>query len=418
MNDYMQDGMAEATRLTRAGRLAEATEIIRRTLRSLPATDGSAAESSDADAPIEAEFRVVDDESVSRDIPLLNMAPTSKVSPELNSEHSNSIPDMLSPSVLQLSGRLRSIGERLRRGISGTKSSPVQAGEQFVDGSYTNAFGTRAYKLYIPGGYTGKALPLIIMLHGCTQNPIDFATGTHMNALAEREKFFVAYPEQAKSANGGKCWNWFQTADQQRDAGEPSIIAGITRQIMGEYAVDASRVYVAGMSAGGAMAAVMAATYPDLYAAVGIHSGIAYGAANDVRSGFQVMRAGASQHIRQLARAIPMIVFHGDRDTTVATVNADSLLDQWLQAANTGRDIKYRYVRDAKVEQGQVAGGHAYTRFIYHDASGRIPMEKWIVHQGGHAWSGGSSGGSFTDPKGPDASAEMVRFFRENARRR
>jgi poly(3-hydroxybutyrate) depolymerase len=165
------------------------------------------------------------------------------------------------------------------------------------------------------------------------------------------------------------------------------------------------------------MAAVMAATYPDLYAAVGIHSGIAYGAAHDVRSGFQVMREGASQHIRQVARAIPMIVFHGDRDTTVATVNADSLLDQWLQAAHTGRDTKYRYVRDAKVEQGQVAGGHAYTRFIYHDASGRIPMEKWIVHEGGHAWSGGGPGGSFTDPKGPDASAEMVRFFRENARR-
>jgi poly(hydroxyalkanoate) depolymerase family esterase len=256
------------------------------------------------------------------------------------------------------------------------------------------------------------------MLHGCTQNPLDFATGTHMNALAEREKFFVAYPEQAKSANGGRCWNWFQTADQQRDAGEPSIIAGITRQIMGEYAVDASRVYVAGMSAGGAMAAVMAATYPDLYAAVGIHSGIAYGAAHDVRSGFQVMRKGASQHIRQVARANPMIVFHGDRDKTVAAVNADSLIDQWLSTANARGDSGYRYVRDAKVEQGKVAGGHAYTRFIYHDASGRIPAEKWIVHQGGHAWSGGSPGGSFTDPKGPDASAEMVRFFKENARRR
>jgi poly(hydroxyalkanoate) depolymerase family esterase len=285
---------------------------------------------------------------------------------------------------------------------------------QFVDGTYSNTAGTRAYKLYIPSGYTGQALPLVVMLHGCTQRPLDFATGTRMNVLAEDQTFLVAYPEQAPSANGSKCWNWFQESDQQRDAGEPSLIAGITRQIMSQYHVDESRVYVAGMSAGGAMAVILAATYPDLYAAVGVHSGLPYGAAHDLPSAFTAMQQGTVYHAGHLRKAIPLIAFHGDSDTTVTPANVDCLLDQWLQAASDelGR------VPGVKVERGQVASGHTYTRCIYHDASGRALMEQWTVHQAGHAWSGGSPNGSYTDPRGPDASMEIVRFFMEHTSNR
>ena len=292
-------------------------------------------------------------------------------------------------------------------------SSP-QRGGQCVDGTYSNPAGTRAYKLYIPKGYTGQAMPLVVMLHGCTQKPMDFAAGTRMNILAEGHTFLVAYPEQAPSANGSKCWNWFQERDQQRDGGEPSLIAGITRQIMSQYQVDSSRVYVAGMSAGGAMAVIVAAMYPDLYAAVGVHSGLAYGAAHDLPSAFAAMRQGTVSHVRYPREFIPLIAFHGDGDTTVAPVNVDCLLDQWLQAASAGLGS----LPGVKVEQGQVANGHAYTRCIYHDVSGQTLMEQWTVHQAGHAWSGGSPSGSYTDPLGPDASTEMVRFFMEHLRSR
>ncbi|MGI9059808.1 MAG: extracellular catalytic domain type 1 short-chain-length polyhydroxyalkanoate depolymerase [Ktedonobacteraceae bacterium] len=281
---------------------------------------------------------------------------------------------------------------------------------RFVDSMYTGAVGKRTYKLYIPSGFTGQPLPLLIMLHDCTQSSVDFARGTRMNVLAEKELCFVAYPEQAQPANTSKCWNWFQTANQQRDDGEPSLIAGITRQIMGNYPVDASRVYVAGLSSGGAMAAIMAATYPDLYAAVGVHSGIAYGAAQDLPSAFKVMQQGATGPVRSLHEAIPIIVFHGDRDTTVSPLNADRMLEQWLQAAPDRKSS----IRESS---SQIAGGHAYTRRIYTDAAGRVLAEKWVIKQAGHAWSGGSPSGSYTDPQGPDASTEMMRFFADHPKK-
>jgi len=253
------------------------------------------------------------------------------------------------------------------------------------------------------------------MLHGCTQNAVDFAAGTRMNMFAEGKTLLVAYPEQISSANNSKCWNWFQPADQQRGMGEPSLIAGITQQIMNSYHVDTNRVYIAGMSAGGAMAVIMAVTYPDLYVAVGVHSGLAYRAGHDVRSGFAAMRRGSGNSSRQLTTVIPLIVFHGDRDTTVFPVNADHLLDQWLQATNYGQG---RSVGSTKVIRGQVASGRAYTRFIYHNTGGHAIAEKWLVHQAGHIWSGGSTDGSFTDPRGPDASSELLRFFAEQSRKR
>jgi poly(hydroxyalkanoate) depolymerase family esterase len=356
----MQTEMVEVTRLIRAGRLKEATAMIQHTLAGSSTTNVVEAKPGHADAPIEAEFRVLNSPSFSRQPP---------------------------PSM----------------------SASVHTSGQFVEKTYTNKAGKRSYKLYIPGGYTGQVVPLVIMLHGCTQTSTNFATGTRMNMLAERETFLVAYPEQGHSANTSKCWNWFKESDQRRNAGEPSLIAGITQQIMSMYHVDVRRVYIAGLSSGGAMAAIMAATYPDLYAAVGVHSGLAFGAAHDLPSAFAAMKQGKIQHTRQLTEMVPLITFHGDRDTTVAPANADRLLDQWLQGANKGRDVK--------VERGQVPDGHAYTRSIHHDSNGQAIIEKWTVHQAGHAWSGGSPSGSYTNPKGPDASAEMMRFFVEHPKK-
>jgi poly(hydroxyalkanoate) depolymerase family esterase len=259
----------------------------------------------------------------------------------------------------------------------------------------------------------------VVMLHGCTQNPDDFAAGTSMNELAETHTFLVAYPAQAQNANMQRCWNWFKASDQQRGSGEPAIIAGITRQLTEEYSVADSRVYVAGMSAGGAMAAIMGATYPDLYGAVGVHSGLAPGAAQDLASAFSAMQGGEASNTPQdgssgsSEMSVPVIVFHGDRDTTVHPRNAEQLLAHYRTADSTpgGRNAAGELVPPVAVRKGQVSGGHAYTRATQRDAQGRPLMEQWIVHGLGHAWSGGSSAGSYTDAKGPDASAEMIRFF-------
>jgi len=282
--------------------------------------------------------------------------------------------------------------------------------------------GSRGYKLYVPSGYTGQTVSLVVMLHGCTQNPDDFAVGTHMNTLAERDTFLVAYPAQARNANMNGCWNWFKDADQQRGRGEPSLIAGITRQIIEEYHVDAGRVYVAGMSAGGAMAAIMGDTYPDLYTAVGVHSGLAPGAAHDFSSAFAAMQNGGPTTVCRDTpivadtQVVPTIVFHGDRDTTVHPRNGDQLLAHYAANTSSSRNATSGSAPPAKVRQGQVTGGHAYTHTTYLEAGGSPVMERWSIHGLGHAWSGGSSPGSYTDPKGPDASEEMVRFFDQHAR--
>jgi poly(hydroxyalkanoate) depolymerase family esterase len=297
----------------------------------------------------------------------------------------------------------------------------VPAGGRFVERSYAGPAGGRAYKLYIPSGYTGEGeVPLVVMLHGCTQNPDDFAAGTSMNELAETHTFLVAYPAQAQNANMQKCWNWFKASDQQRGQGEPAIIAGITRQVVEEYGVADGRVYVAGMSAGGAMAAIMGETYPDLYAAVGVHSGLAPGAAHDMPSAFSAMQRGGASNAHRDAQAVgpevsvPLIVFHGDRDTTVHPRNAEQLIAHYRTVDDTpgGRNASGKPLPPVvAVRKGQIPDGHTYTRATQRDAEGRPIMEQWTVHGLGHAWSGGSRAGSYTDAKGPDASAEMMRFF-------
>jgi poly(hydroxyalkanoate) depolymerase family esterase len=292
---------------------------------------------------------------------------------------------------------------RMPASVTKPRPAPVLPG-LFLDLAYANAAGERRCKLYVPSSNTGRAVPLIVMLHGGTQSADDFAAGTRMNELAERHGFLVAYPEQSRSANPMGYWNWFQPKDQHRGSGEASLIAGLTTQIIDAYEIDTRRVYVAGFSAGGAMAAVMAAAYPDVYAAAGVHSGLAAGAAHDVPSAFAAMAEGAPT---AASLAVPLIVFHGDGDATVDHVNADGLVRAVLPDA---RD-RQRPVTTA----GRVPRGHAYTRRVYADRDGTARVEHWTIHGAGHAWSGGSPHGTYTDPRGPDASTELARFFAQHA---
>jgi poly(hydroxyalkanoate) depolymerase family esterase len=278
--------------------------------------------------------------------------------------------------------------------------SRVPDGAQFEERIYANAAGSRSYKLFIPSGYVGQEVPLLLMLHGCKQSPDDFATGTRMNELAEEQTFLVAYPAQSISANASKCWNWFKARDQERGQGEPSLVAGICRQIMSDFRIECAQVSIAGLSAGGAAAAIMGAAYPDLFEAVGVHSGLACGAANDMPSAFAAMRAGARPGLSRRC-AVRTIVFHGDRDLTVNSVNCDQVIAQSKSTANL----------QTSVFQGQSPGGARFSRTVHTNASGDEVLEQWVVHGLGHAWSGGSPAGSYTDARGPDASREMARFF-------
>lgn len=294
----------------------------------------------------------------------------------------------------------------------------VRPGE-FVSRSFTNHAGTRAYKLYVPASYSaqlGEPVPVVVMLHGCTQSPDDFAAGTRMNALAEQRGFLVVYPAQTANANGSKCWNWFRAEDQDRDRGEPSLIAGITRQVVANHHVDERRVFVAGLSSGAAMAVILGTTYPDVYAAVGAHSGLPYGAAHDMPSAFGAMkrssglagmpnRTGSGTPRAAGVRGVPTIVFHGDRDHTVDARNGAEIVEQAI------RDHSGEPRLQASVRQGATAGGRQYSHTVYADAANQPVVEQWVLHGAGHAWSGGSPHGSFTDIGGPDASAEMIRFF-------
>ncbi|HEX2151411.1 MAG TPA: PHB depolymerase family esterase [Stellaceae bacterium] len=352
--DSSQAAIVEATRLVAAGRPGEATTILQRSIGIAP--------------------------------------------PGLTSEH-----------------RLSSLSEGLREWLGRvapfTRAKPAppahepehrpEAGELLAR-SYRNGSGTRDYRLYVPSGYRGEPVPLVIMLHGCKQSPEDFAAGTRMNQHAEELTCLAAYPEQSATANVSRCWNWFRPEDQQRGCGEPALIAGITRQVMSDFAVDSTRVYIAGLSAGGAAAAIMGSAYADLYAAVGIHSGLASRAAQDIPSAFAAMRQGGQ--VRPVTGGIPIvrtIVFHGDRDKTVSPQNAELILAQ----VAAGVEL------EKQVERGQVTNGHAYTRTRYVDHAGSVLLELWMIHGEGHAWSGGSREGSYTDPNGPDATREMLRFF-------
>ena len=393
MDARQMKAMAEATRLTRQGRLVEATALIQQTLAS-PALPWQP-----PDPPSGGEE--------TGGTPGRRPAP----SPTLPAGEGTHL-GQVHPGWLTRRRALSPRGARnLRRPQRPAALAVKRPPGRFEAFSYTNAAGTRAYRLYVPTGHDDGPLPLVVMLHGGTQDAATFAAATGMNDLAERQAFLVAYPEQPRSANAGKYWNWFVPGHQRRDVGEPSLIAGITRQVTDRYGADSTRVYVAGFSAGGAMAAVMAAVYPDLYAAVGVHSGLPYAAAGDVASAFTAMKQGPSRSARPPARPLPLMVFHGDRDAIVAPANAAGLIEHALAAASPdGRPGTL----PAAVTRGQVPGGHAYTRTCYQDSAGMVLAEHWTIHQGGHAWSGGVLLGSYTDAHGPDASAEFIRFFEEH----
>lgn len=298
---------------------------------------------------------------------------------------------------------------------SPVKKAPVKADQeprQATTTEYVYAEGrdSRKYLLYVPAAYSGRPVPLVVMLHGCSQDPEDFSLGTRMNDVADSEGFIVAYPAQPRVANIAKCWNWFNPDDQERGAGEPALIAGITREIMDSHAIDPARVYVAGLSAGGAMAAIMARAYPDLYAAIGVHSGLAYGSANSVTSALAVMKGRPSIPILPVEDApapklaVPLIAFQGDNDSTVHPQNIERLIAGVVSPGHA-------------TEVAGEAEGRAYTHTIYRDGRKRVLAEQWVVHGGGHAWFGGSPAGSYTEAQGPDATREMIRFFLAHPRK-
>jgi poly(hydroxyalkanoate) depolymerase family esterase len=386
-----QDTIREATRLTNAGQLAEATALLQCMLRGERAPDGTSRTPGRVALP-------------GREPPTIDVKANDVVEIGTHQARAPYAPPR----------RLQPLFDRAKDGawlgMRGVKRTPpstpdiVPAGAKFIEAAYSNSAGSRTYKLLVPSGYQGQPLPLIVMLHGCTQSPDDFAAGTRMNFIAEKQTCFVVYPAQRSDANQSKCWNWFRTADQQRGGGEPSLIAGITYQVMRDYSIDPKRVYVAGLSAGAAAAAIMAATYKDLYAAVGIHSGLACGAATDMPSAFAAMRQGGGPSRRVNSNdgpPVPTIIFHGDRDTTVHLNNGGQVLEQALGNTST----------QTMVHRGQITGGHEYTRTTHVDVGGREILEHWNIHGAAHAWSGGSPAGSYTDPRGPDATREMLRFF-------
>ena len=372
--------MRKATHLTRMGALMDATRLIQRTLMGSPQAVRPQAHPSPKPRPAQAandaqvedvQARVIDMPGPQRQEPTAEPAmPTRKA--------------------------------------SFTESVFLFEGEQYP------------YRLYVPAAPAAsdatstQPLPLIVLLHGCKQNAQDFARGTAMNALAGEQQCMVLYPEQISSANAARCWNWFEPGHQQAGRGEPGMIAALTQKVLasndhGQQA-DPQRVYIAGLSAGGAMAAVVTGLYPDMFAALGVHSGLAAGAAQDLMSAFGAMRNGAKGHT---SPALPTIVFHGLADTTVHPDNGEHITDAALAALKaSGLTLaESKSVLNSASEQPT-------ERVVYSAADGTPYVESWRVDAGPHAWSGGNAAGSYTDPDGPDASAAMLAFFLQHKKRR
>ena len=291
---------------------------------------------------------------------------------------------------------LAGLAQSPRPGSDASTSDPADA-ERFTSGTFSCAAGSRDYRLYAPDLKGATPVGLVMMLHGCTQSPLDFAKGTGMNRLADAQGFIVVYPAQSRNANMQSCWKWYDPADQMRGSGEPAILAGLMQKVQSDHNIPKGRSFVAGLSAGAAMAVVLGQTYGDVFDAVGAHSGLPYKAAHDVPSAFAAMGSGAKGP--DTRHFVPTIIFQGDADRTVNAANADAI----AAAAPAGTDL---------IDDGK-AGGRTYTRRTVLSPSGAAVLEQWTIAGLGHAWSGGSTAGSYTDPTGPDASREMLRFFLE-----
>lgn len=302
--------------------------------------------------------------------------------------------------------------------------APQAASGSFERYSYTNAAGTRTYKVYVPARYDGAPTPLLVDLHGCGSNADEESRWSRFNELAEAFGLLVAYPEQDPNANGSRCWNWFLEEHHQRDAGEPSIIAGITRAVMDRWNVDARRVYLAGISAGGAMADIMAVTYPDLYAAAMIYAGCEYqggptclGATGTLSGDESGARSIAAMGAH--ARAVPVFVIQGDADPVVPPGNAELVVGQFLAIADTvddGANDGSVSRTPASTSTGASPEGATYEVDQYRDAAGCLLVERWLIHGMGHMWSNAESNGSARDalltfPTGPDVSAPTIEFL-------
>ncbi|MDB5877647.1 MAG: esterase [Variovorax sp.] len=402
MNPLFQQLMSRASKLTQGGNLQAATDAIQRALNpDRYAAEETQAKPAPASSPSPSPFarsadqRRHDNESivieghvrVIDDTPAPAAEPTAKAAPEPNpaSRSAEAVP------------------------------------ERWTDGSFSHQGRTLAYKLYVPPHLAGSVpapRPLILMLHGCTQNPDDFAAGTRMNDLARREGFVVVYPAQTAHANSQKCWNWFKPQHQKRGRGEPALLAALTQHVAAAENVDSARIYAAGLSAGGAMADILGQTYPDVFAAVGVHSGLAAGSASDVVSALAAMRSGGKAGPSggaPSASAAPVIVFHGDADSTVNPVNAKAVVNAALNGSGGSNGANANPSPHAS--SGTSPRGQGYARTDYPRADGSTAVELWMLHGAGHAWSGGSARGSYTDARGVDASAEMLRFFLAHPRK-
>jgi len=285
----------------------------------------------------------------------------------------------------------------------------VPEGAQFLSRTHRSAGASRAYRLYLPAGHTKQPNGLVVMLHGCNQDPDDFARGTHMNVLAEKHGLAIVYPAQTGQDNPASCWNWFKPGNQSRGTGEPALLASLTRKLMRDHGLDRGRVFVAGLSAGGAMAAILADVYPDVFSAAGIHSGLARGSARNMLSALSAMRDGGCTEVSapsRLPQVTPArrIVFQGDNDTTVHPSNAAIIVASAMGEGATAAKITRRTVR-----------GRGYSRSHFTGPDGAVQVELWMLEGAGHAWSGGRAAGSYTDRRGPDASAQMLRFFLETS---
>ena len=392
-----------ATQLTRAQKLMEATRVIQNALL----LGGE-------QVPSEPEWAVTSRATERHIIDLTAEVMEPEITAPLRGQQWTAAGSVGESVATLRQAKLPSFNLDALAGVRARKPLEIPDGAQFLSRSFACAAGSRKYKLYVPHRHYAGKRALLVMLHGGTQDADDFAAGTRMNGLAEEHGVIVAYPSQCQSANASLCWNWFKPEDQKRGAGEPSIIAGITSEVVAEYDVDPRRVFVAGLSAGGAMAAVMGATYPEVYAAVGVHSGLPYKSATDVASAFAAMRGdpgirGQRKPRRAAANdpRIRTIVFHGDADRIVHPSNAAKIIEAQSKLGDSVERAKARS-----------SASRTYTRAVTRDKTGSAVVEQWLIHGSGHAWSGGSPDGTYTIRTAPMPPAKCCDSFLKSCRAR